>query len=78
MAGHDEIIPSTPPHLTSGAGTLTGKWLAAGQRYHGGTWGHRPLNQFFNHRLPTWGASHAGDAMTSGQQSPHGGAPNGG
>jgi len=28
--------------------------------------------------LPTWGASHVGDAMTSGQLSPHGGSPNGG
>jgi len=43
-----------------------------------GTWGHRPLNLFLNHRLPTRGASHVGDAMTSGQQSPHGGCPNGG
>jgi len=67
------------PHRTSPAFGLADRqvaccWAALTR----GTWVHRPLNQLLNHRLLTWGASHVGDAMTSGQQSPHGGCPNGG
>jgi len=36
FAGLDEIFPSTPPHPTSGAGTLTGKGPALGPHRHGG------------------------------------------
>jgi len=67
------------PHRTSPAFGLADRqgaccWAALSR----GTWGYRPLNQFFNHRLLTRGASNVGDAMTSNQQNSHGGSPNGG
>jgi len=58
MAGHDEIIPSTPPHLTSGAGTLTGKGLALGPRRHGGHGGTDRSTSFL-----TTGCQHGVQAM---------------
>jgi hypothetical protein len=35
-------------------------------------------NKINKAQLPTRGVSNVGDAMTSNQQNPHGGAPNGG